>query len=62
MTKYSLHKQYEWYSRHDTIGTSGIEFLCRSKQRWHVREQMWLWATLVDSMCIEELEEDEDEE
>jgi hypothetical protein len=62
MTKYSLHKQYEWYSRHDRIGTSVIEFLCRSKQRWHVREQMWLGATLVDSMCIEELEEDEDEE
>jgi hypothetical protein len=43
----------------DTIGTSIVEFLCRSKKRWCVKELIKTGATLVDLMFIEELEEDE---
>ncbi len=46
----------------DTTGTSTIEFLCKSKQHWHVREQTRLGATLIDLVYIEESEEDEVEE
>ncbi len=34
----------------------------RGKQHWRVREQTRPRATLVDPVCIEELEEDEVEE
>ncbi len=46
----------------NTIGTFIVEFLCESKQHWHVREQIGLRTTLIDLVCIEELEEDEVEE
>ncbi len=37
---------------------SSIAFLCKSKSNWRARKQTWLRATYVDSMFIEELEED----
>jgi len=43
----------------NTIGTSTIEFLCKSKQHWHAREHTRPRATLIDPMCIEESKEDE---
>ncbi len=46
----------------DTIGTSAIEFLCRSKQHWHARKQIGPRATSIDPLCIEESEEHKVEE
>ncbi len=43
----------------NTIGTSTVEFLRRSRRHWCIREQIGPRATFVDSMFIEELEEDE---
>jgi hypothetical protein len=43
----------------DTTGTSTMEFLCRSRQRWRARKHTGLGATSIDLVCIEELEEDE---
>jgi hypothetical protein len=42
-----------------TTRTSTMEFLCRSRQRWHARKHTRLGATPIDLVCIEELEEDE---
>ncbi len=42
-----------------TIGTSTVEFLCRSKQCWRAREQIGPRVTLIDLACIEESEEEE---
>jgi hypothetical protein len=39
--------------------TSSIEFLRKSRKNWHVRKQIGLRATSVDSMFIEESKEDE---
>ncbi len=46
----------------DTIGTSAVEFLCRSRRHWHVREQTRLGATSMDLVFIEDSLEDEVEE
>jgi hypothetical protein len=46
----------------DITRTSIVEFLCRSRQRWHATEQTGPQATSIDSMCIEESEENKDEE
>jgi hypothetical protein len=43
----------------NTIATSIIEFLCRSRRHWCVRKQIGPRVTYVDPMFIEELEEDE---
>jgi len=43
----------------DTIGISIVEFLCRSRRRWHAKERIGLGATLVDLMFIEESEDNE---
>ncbi len=38
----------------DTIGTFAVEFLCRSIQHWHVREQTRLGATSMSLVFIED--------
>jgi hypothetical protein len=43
----------------DITGTIVIEFLCKSKRHWRVREQREPGATSIDLMFIEELEENE---
>jgi len=38
----------------DTIGTSAVEFLRRSRQHWHVREQTRLGVTSMSLVFIED--------
>jgi hypothetical protein len=43
----------------DTTRTSIVELLGRSRWRWHARKKTRLGATLVNSVFIEVLEEDD---
>jgi len=43
----------------DITGTFAIEFLRKSRQRWRAREQIGLGVTSINSVYIEESEEDE---
>jgi len=46
----------------DTTITFVVEFLRRSKRRWHAREQIGPRVTSVDLVCIKVSEEDETKE
>jgi hypothetical protein len=46
----------------NTIGTSLVEFLHKSRRCWRVREHIGPRATSIDPMCIKKLDEDKVEE
>jgi hypothetical protein len=46
----------------DTTITFVVEFLRKSKRRWHAKEQIRPRATSIDLMCIKVSEEDETKE